>query len=98
MDFHLSQQIVVGEGGRIEITVPDLMKGDIVQVVATEIETDSAARADRIRRAFGSLKGTIKIADDFNTTAPIRKPGSARGQISMGDDFDDPLDDFRDYM
>ena len=27
-----------------------------------------------------------------------RKPGLFKGQISMSDDFDAPLDDFEDYM
>ena len=27
-----------------------------------------------------------------------RKAGSARGEVSMSDDFDDPLEDFADYM
>ena len=27
-----------------------------------------------------------------------RKAGSARGQVWMADDFDDPLEDFADYM
>ena len=27
-----------------------------------------------------------------------RKPGSARGLIEMSPDFDEPLDDFKDYM
>jgi prevent-host-death family protein len=31
---------------------------------------------------------------------PVRRPqfGSARGQITMADDFDDPLTDFDEYM
>ncbi len=29
---------------------------------------------------------------------PPRQPGSARGQIWMADDFDAPLDDFKDYQ
>jgi prevent-host-death family protein len=28
---------------------------------------------------------------------PGRKPGSAKGQIVIADDFDAPLDDFREY-
>lgn len=28
----------------------------------------------------------------------VRKPGLAKGLISMTDDFDEPLDDFKDYM
>ena len=27
-----------------------------------------------------------------------RMPGSAKGLIKMADDFDEPLEDFRDYM
>ena len=27
-----------------------------------------------------------------------RKPGSAKGKIWMADDFDEPLDDFAEYM
>ena len=27
-----------------------------------------------------------------------RKPGSAKGQVWMSDDFDEPLEDFKDYM
>ena len=29
---------------------------------------------------------------------PAREPGSARGQVWMADDFDAPLDDFKDYQ
>ncbi len=28
----------------------------------------------------------------------IRKPGSAKGQVWMADDFNEPLDDFKEYM
>ncbi|WP_425342609.1 type II toxin-antitoxin system VapB family antitoxin [Lunatimonas salinarum] len=29
---------------------------------------------------------------------PQRKPGLAKGLIRMKDDFDEPLDDFKEYM
>lgn len=29
---------------------------------------------------------------------PVREPGSAHGQVWMADDFDAPLDDFKDYQ
>ena len=29
---------------------------------------------------------------------PDRKPGSAKGLIWMSDDFDDPLEEFKEYM
>lgn len=30
--------------------------------------------------------------------APDRKPGSAKGDIWMSDDFDEPLEEFKEYM
>jgi hypothetical protein len=32
------------------------------------------------------------------TIAPYRKAGSAAGLIKMSDDFNEPLEDFREYM
>ncbi len=34
----------------------------------------------------------------FSSSKPIPQFGSARGMIQMEDDFDAPLDDFREYM
>jgi prevent-host-death family protein len=34
----------------------------------------------------------------FHDPSRRLKPGSARGQIWMADDFDAPLDDFKEYM
>jgi antitoxin (DNA-binding transcriptional repressor) of toxin-antitoxin stability system len=35
---------------------------------------------------------------DRRSIKPHRQSGSAKGLISMSDDFDEPLDDFGDYM
>lgn len=49
----------------------------------------------------------IVIADDnrpavklvpVDSPPPNRKAGSAKGKIIMSDDFDEPLEDFEDYM
>lgn len=37
------------------------------------------------------------VATDSNAIPP-RRPGSARGQIWMSDDFDEPLEEFEEYM
>jgi antitoxin (DNA-binding transcriptional repressor) of toxin-antitoxin stability system len=29
---------------------------------------------------------------------PRRQPGSAKGMVTISDDFDEPLEDFKDYM
>lgn len=34
----------------------------------------------------------------FNQNRPKRKLGSAKGKIKIAPDFDEPLDDFKDYM
>ena len=33
-----------------------------------------------------------------NPPVKNRKPGSAKGQVWMSEDFDEPLEDFKDYM
>jgi hypothetical protein len=34
----------------------------------------------------------------YEPSKVVRKPGLGKGLISMTDDFDEPLDDFKDYM
>lgn len=42
---------------------------------------------------------TKKDVENVTKTATIyRKAGSAEGLIQMSDDFDEPLDEFKDYM
>jgi antitoxin (DNA-binding transcriptional repressor) of toxin-antitoxin stability system len=40
---------------------------------------------------------TVRLVPIKHTKQP-RRPGSAKGMIHMTDDFDAPLDDFREYM
>ena len=39
-----------------------------------------------------------ELADKAMAGEEVVKPGSARDQIAMGEDFDAPLDDFKEYM
>ncbi|HAO13533.1 MAG TPA: type II toxin-antitoxin system prevent-host-death family antitoxin [Planktothrix sp. UBA8407] len=42
---------------------------------------------------------TNEVKKTFNITPAVqRKFGSAKGLISMSPDFDEPLEDFKDYM
>lgn len=64
------------------------------------------------RRLAGSMKGTFKLPlpEDFDTPmelldaeqkATLEKKygyGSLAGKITMSDDFDEPLEDLKDYM
>ena len=40
----------------------------------------------------------VKLVPASIKPVKSRKPGSARGKIWMAEDFDDPLDDFDEYM
>ena len=40
----------------------------------------------------------IPQADDHSPPAEGPKPGTAKGMIWMADDFDAPLEDFKEYM
>ena len=40
----------------------------------------------------------VKLVPTSIATKKPRRAGSARGQVWMADDFDDPLEDFAEYM
>ena len=56
---------------------------------------DAAMRKEKIVIIKGD-RSVVKLMP----TQPVknRQPGSAKGQIWMSDDFDEPLEDFKDYM
>jgi prevent-host-death family protein len=41
-------------------------------------------------------KPLLKLVPVLDQSKPL-KPGSARGQVWMSEDFDEPLDDFKEY-
>jgi len=45
-------------------------------------------------------KDEVPVAELVPVARPVPKPtfGSARGMVRMSDDFEAPIDDFRDYM
>lgn len=48
----------------------------------------------RIRRDDGKIFKIVLV----QAQTPVPKFGSARGLIEIADDFDEPLEDFREYM
>ena len=45
------------------------------------------------------LKQQVKASDkSMDSGKFVRKVGSAKGKIKMSDDFDEPLEDFKEYM
>jgi hypothetical protein len=49
---------------------------------------------DAIEKAFQQLLKELNLILESKTP----KFGSAKGKYKMSDDFDEPLDDFKDYM
>ena len=72
------QTSTVGEGGRVEVVVPELRPGESVSVV---VERNASFSPDAVKPPSGK-----------------RKLGMLKGKIWMADDFDEPLDDFAEYM
>ena len=65
----------------------------------------SQAKADLSKLLDLAIQGEeIVITQDNNPVAkisPIKHPlkrGSAKGKVWMSDDFDEPLEDFKEYM
>ncbi|MBC8041913.1 MAG: type II toxin-antitoxin system prevent-host-death family antitoxin [Rhizobacter sp.] len=45
-----------------------------------------------------SGKPVVRVSPVLEASMQNRKAGSAKGQVWMSDDFDAPLEDFKDYM
>ena len=48
-----------------------------------------------------AVHASMKASNSSRTEAPKkgrRRPGSAKGLVHISDDFDEPLEDFREYM
>jgi antitoxin (DNA-binding transcriptional repressor) of toxin-antitoxin stability system len=65
------------------------------EVIITENDKP-ILRLVRVAKEKGEL--STPRGRDEPTVEPHRQSGSARGLISMSDDFDEPLEDFTEYM
>jgi antitoxin (DNA-binding transcriptional repressor) of toxin-antitoxin stability system len=73
-----------------------------MQVSATE----AAAKLNELMEAAINGEEVILLNGDrpaikltpIGTIRPNRKPGSAKGLIWVSDDFDEPLEDFKEYL
>jgi antitoxin (DNA-binding transcriptional repressor) of toxin-antitoxin stability system len=73
-----------------------------MQVSATEAATklnelmEAAINGEEVILLNGD-RPAIKLTP-IGTIRPDRKPGSAKGLIWVSDDFDEPLEEFKEYM
>ena len=57
---------------------------------------DAALRGEEVVITKNEISRLCKLVP--NPPVKNRKPGSAKGQVWMSEDFDEPLEDFKDYM
>jgi len=62
--MELTRSVEVGSGGKIELTFPELLAGQKVDVHVVTFE------APKPSATFGKFKGLIKIRDDFDEPLP----------------------------
>lgn len=74
-------------------------------MTSVTIEEASTRLADLIVAAQEGEEVVISLADEpavklvpVSNSPPDRKAGSAKGKMWMSDDFDEPLEDFAEYM
>jgi hypothetical protein len=73
-----------------------------VNVLVTFLEEEIIDTKTLKPRVSGSLKGKIRISDDFNEpledSPTKRRQAGGLGKVWYADDFDTPLEDLKDYM
>lgn len=75
------------------------------EMLMQEAQGMSEAALMEVVRFMRFLKGEHQAeskqsasAQDKDSSKWLRKPGGLRGKIVMADDFDAPLEDFKEYM
>jgi hypothetical protein len=68
--------------------------------VETVVLQDGTLTVENLPLQAGDSVEVIILVQEAQTKASpkVRKAGSAKGQIWISDDFDEPLEDFREYM
>jgi prevent-host-death family protein len=74
--------------GMVQVNVNEA-SGQLAELV------EAAMRGEAVFITNGTQE-TVQLIP-VSPTQPPRKPGSAKGMISMSDDFNAPLEDFKDY-
>jgi hypothetical protein len=57
-----------------------------------------ASLPEELKKEADDFVDFLKTKIDKKKQSQPRKPGLAKGLIKMNDDFDEPLDDFEDYI
>src|SRR5580692_4238350 len=65
INVELTKSVEVGNGGKIELTFPELMEGQRVEVHVVPAELGARKRPE-----FGRLKGLITIHENFDDPLP----------------------------
>ncbi|UFH53354.1 DUF2281 domain-containing protein [Spirosoma sp. KNUC1025] len=64
----------------------------------TALLTEITALPPELRQEVEDFVAFLRTKKQRNTVQKEREFGYAKGQVRLADDFDDPLDDFKEYM
>ena len=71
---------------------------ELLVAEARDLPEDSIMEVVRVIREIKSRSQHSTLVASSPEPPIIREAGKYRGQIVMSDDFDEPLDDFKEYM
>ncbi len=63
-----------------------------------KLYTEISTLPSSLKQEVKDFVAFLKTKGRYKTTIKERKFGCSRGLFKMHDDFDEPLDDFKDYM
>ena len=71
---------------------------DIIEPKEKLVELIAAAMRDEEMAITQDNQPVVKLVGIPKQAKPNRQAGSAKGMVWMSDDFDEPLEEFKEYM
>lgn len=91
----ITQTVEVPDDRWLKIKVPPEIPVGKTKIVYFPVREEAEANNTPMPHRS---KGEFRLQGDFSQPLKERVLGCLKGQIWMSDDFDEPLEDFKDYM
>ena len=94
----ITQTVDIPDSRRITLEVPREIPTGKANIIIFPVR-EAEPQTHRTRSTLPKRdKGELRLEGDFSQPLKQRVCGCLKGQIWMADDFDEPLEDFKDYM
>ena len=89
----ITQTVFIPENRRLSIDVPiEVPTGQVILTFTSKASEQELATERAVASVASEMRGSPLVQKKE------REFGCAKGQFWMADDFDEPLEDFKDYM